>query len=93
MARVAMSTVFQHFPDYEHDLLRAIMQLPATAHQQGALPCDANGNPLTGCCTFFTQLVAQAAAKKTVVDLLARRGWGSRPAIRFRPCDRRSTPC
>ncbi|MEU5963383.1 helix-turn-helix domain-containing protein [Micromonospora parva] len=64
-AGVAIGTVFRHFPTKD-DLLAAIMkQLLAQLVE------DADQRDLFD---FFTHVVAQAAAKKTVVDLLAGSG-------------------
>jgi AcrR family transcriptional regulator len=72
-AGVAIGTVFRHFPAKD-DLLRAIMKdlLHRLTGQVTALAVQ--GDPATALFTFFTQTVAQAAAKKTVIDLLARAG-------------------
>jgi AcrR family transcriptional regulator len=72
-AGVAIGTVFRHFPAKD-DLLRAIMKglLQRLADEVTALARE--GDPSTALFTFFTQMVAQAAAKKTVIDLLARSG-------------------
>jgi AcrR family transcriptional regulator len=72
-AGVAIGTVFRHFPAKD-DLLRAIMKdlLHRLTGQVTALA--AQGDPATALFTFFTRTVAQAAAKKTVIDLLARAG-------------------
>ncbi|AGL17459.1 TetR/AcrR family transcriptional regulator [Actinoplanes sp. N902-109] len=64
-AGVAIGTVFRHFPTKD-DLLAAILkrllaQLVAQAADLDLL-------------AFFTEVVAQAAAQKTVADLLARSG-------------------
>ena len=69
-AGVAIGTVFRHFPTKD-DLLRAIMKdlLQQLADQASRLA--AGSDPGTGLFDFFTGLVGQAAAKKTVVDLLA----------------------
>jgi hypothetical protein len=40
----------------------------------------AEGDPATALFSFFTQMVAQAAAKKTVIDLLAGTGTGTQVA-------------
>ncbi|TWG23835.1 TetR/AcrR family transcriptional regulator [Actinoplanes teichomyceticus] len=68
-AGVAIGTVFRHFPT-KNDLLAAIMKrllarLVAEAGQLGG------GD---GLFDFFRRLVAQAAGKRSVVDLLARAG-------------------
>ncbi|MGN9810024.1 TetR/AcrR family transcriptional regulator [Micromonospora sp. BQ11] len=64
-AGVAIGTVFRHFPTKD-DLLAAIMKR-LLAH----LVEEAGKHDLF---TFFAHMVAQAAAKKTVVDLLAGSG-------------------
>jgi len=64
-AGVAIGTVFRHFPTKD-DLLAAIMK-----RLLAQLVEDAGKHDLF---TFFTHMVAQAAAKKTVVDLLAGSG-------------------
>jgi AcrR family transcriptional regulator len=64
-AGVAIGTVFRHFPT-KNDLLAAIMK-----RLLAQLIADAEKHDLF---TFFAHLVAQAAAKKTVVDLLAGSG-------------------
>jgi AcrR family transcriptional regulator len=72
-AGVAIGTVFRHFPT-KNDLLRAIMKdlLRRLTDEVSSLNTD--GDPATGLFVFFARLVAQAAAKKTVVDLLAGTG-------------------
>ena len=72
-AGVAIGTVFRHFPAKD-DLLRAIMKalLQRLTDEVGSLAAD--GDPSTALFTFFTRMVEQAAAKKTVVDLLAQAG-------------------
>ncbi|MEH1058818.1 helix-turn-helix domain-containing protein [Micromonospora sp. CPCC 206171] len=64
-AGVAIGTVFRHFPT-KHALLAAIMKrlLAQLIEEAGKRDLFA----------FFTHMVAQAAAKKTVVDLLAGSG-------------------
>lgn len=64
-AGVAIGTVFRHFPT-KADLLAAIMKrlLAQLVEEAGQRDLFA----------FFTHMVAQAAAKKTVVDLLAGSG-------------------
>ncbi|MEU7973745.1 helix-turn-helix domain-containing protein [Micromonospora sp. NPDC049089] len=64
-AGVAIGTVFRHFPTKD-DLLAAIMKRLLAQLVEEAAKHDLF--------TFFTHLVAQAAAKKTVVDLLAGSG-------------------
>lgn len=72
-AGVAIGTVFRHFPTKD-DLLRALMKdlLQRLTDQVSALA--AQGDPATALFEFFTSMVEQAAARKTVVDLLARSG-------------------
>ncbi|GLX93907.1 TetR/AcrR family transcriptional regulator [Herbidospora sp. NBRC 101105] len=64
-AGVAIGTVFRHFPT-KNDLLAAIMKRLLAQLVEEAAQRDLFG--------FFTHLVAQAAARKTVVDLLAGSG-------------------
>jgi AcrR family transcriptional regulator len=64
-AGVAIGTVFRHFPTKD-DLLAAIMKRLLVQ-----LVAEAGKHDLFA---FFTHMVAQAAAKKTVVDLLAGSG-------------------
>ncbi|WP_433829274.1 TetR/AcrR family transcriptional regulator [Actinoplanes sp. CA-015351] len=68
-AGVAIGTVFRHFPTKD-DLLAAIMKrlLAQLIAEAGEL-----GGP-DGLFSFLRGLVAQAAAKRSVVDLLARSG-------------------
>ena len=72
-AGVAVGTVFRHFPTKD-DLLRAIMKdlLQRLSGEASSLAAD--GDPATALFTFFTRLVGQAAAKRTVIDLLAATG-------------------
>lgn len=72
-AGVAIGTVFRHFPTKD-DLLRALMKdlLQRLTEQVSALAAE--GDPATALFEFFTSMVEQAAARKTVVDLLARTG-------------------
>ena len=72
-AEVAIGTVFRHFPT-KQALLQAIMKdlLARLADQAGELA--AQEDPGAGLYTFFASLVGQAAAKKTVVELLANAG-------------------
>jgi AcrR family transcriptional regulator len=72
-AGVAIGTVFRHFPAKD-DLLRAIMKdlLQRLTGEVTALAAE--GDPSTALFAFFTRIVAQAAAKKAVIDLLARTG-------------------
>jgi AcrR family transcriptional regulator len=64
-AGVAVGTVFRHFPT-KNDLLAAIMKRLLAQLVEDASKQDLH--------TFFAHTVAQAAAKKTVVDLLAGAG-------------------
>ncbi|MEU8243792.1 TetR/AcrR family transcriptional regulator [Actinoplanes missouriensis] len=68
-AGVAVGTVFRHFPTKD-DLLAAIMKrlLARLITEAGEL-----GGP-DGLFRFLTSLVAQAAGKRSVVELLARSG-------------------
>jgi AcrR family transcriptional regulator len=72
-AEVAIGTVFRHFPAKD-DLLRAILKdlLQRLGEQVAVLGRD--GDPATALFEFFTSMVGQAAAKKTVIDLLAEAG-------------------
>jgi len=72
-AGVAIGTVFRHFPTKD-DLLRAIMKdlLDRLTAQVNQLAAD--GDPAAALFGFFASMVEQAAAKKTVVDILAATG-------------------
>jgi AcrR family transcriptional regulator len=72
-AGVAAGTVFRHFPT-KNDLLRAIMKDLLRRLTDEVASLNADGDPATGLFVFFTRMVEQAAAKKTVVDLLASTG-------------------
>lgn len=74
-AGVAIGTVFRHFPT-KNDLLRAIMKdlLDRLAGEAAALA--GGGDPASAVFTFFTRVVDAAAAKRTVIDLLAAAGTG-----------------
>lgn len=72
-AGVAIGTVFRHFPTKD-DLLRAIMKDLLQQLSAEAAALAAEGDPATALFTFFTRMVGQAAAKKTVIDLLAATG-------------------
>ena len=69
-AGVAIGTVFRHFPTKD-DLLRAIMKdlLARLAAEASELIRD--GDPATALFAFFGRVVEQAAAKKTISELLA----------------------
>jgi AcrR family transcriptional regulator len=68
-AGVAIGTVFRHFPAKD-DLLAAIMKQLVLRLVDDVETLAAEGDPATALFTFFERLVEQAAAKKTVVDLL-----------------------
>ncbi len=72
-AGVAVGTVFRHFPT-KQQLLQAIMKQlrDRLADQAEKLADDAD--PATALFTYFTSLVEQAAATRTVVELLAHNG-------------------
>jgi AcrR family transcriptional regulator len=72
-AGVAIGTIFRHFPTKD-DLLTAIMKdlLEQLTGDVAALARE--GDPRTALFSFFTSLVAQAAAKSNVVELLSRSG-------------------
>jgi AcrR family transcriptional regulator len=72
-AGVAVGTVFRHFPA-KHDLLTAIMKdlLERLAGDVSRLA--ESGDPGRALREFFTSLVRQSAAKKSVIELLAAAG-------------------
>jgi AcrR family transcriptional regulator len=72
-AGVGIGTVFRHFPTKE-DLLAAIMKARLEKVFAAADQLADSGDPGTAFFEFFAQLVAEAARKKTVVDLLIRSG-------------------
>jgi AcrR family transcriptional regulator len=72
-AGVAIGTVFRHFPTKD-DLLRAIMKDLLEQLTSQASLLAAEGDPAAALPEFFASVVAQAAGKKTVVDLLAAAG-------------------
>jgi AcrR family transcriptional regulator len=72
-AGVAIGTVFRHFPT-KGDLLRAIMKNLLERLTAEVTSLAAEGDPATALAEFFTRMVQQAAAKKTVVELLAGAG-------------------
>jgi AcrR family transcriptional regulator len=84
-AGVAIGTIFRHFPT-KRDLLEAIMKdaLARLTEQATALAAG----PGDGLFTFFADLVAQAAEKKTVVELLSENGVGLTMADAVRPLAR-----
>jgi AcrR family transcriptional regulator len=71
-AQVAIGTVFRHFPT-KRELLQAIMKalLQRLAERAEQLH---HAEPADGLFAFFRYLVAEAAAKRGVVDLLAQAG-------------------
>jgi AcrR family transcriptional regulator len=72
-AGLAIGTIFRHFPTKD-DLLTAIVKelLATLTARVEALAAD--GEPDTALFTFFSELVEQAAARKTVIDALAAGG-------------------
>jgi len=72
-AGVAIGTVFRHFPT-KNDLLRAIMKDLLLRLTDEVNTLNTDGDPATALFAFFTRMVEQAAAKKTVVELLTRTG-------------------
>lgn len=72
-AGVAIGTVFRHFPTKD-DLLAAMMKDLLEQLSADVAALARNGDPRTALFSFFTRLVAQAAAKKSVVELLSRSG-------------------
>ncbi|HEY0454266.1 TetR/AcrR family transcriptional regulator [Actinophytocola sp.] len=71
-AGVAIGTVFRHFPT-KRDLLSAIVK-ELLARLTAEVTELAAGDPRTALFDFFARVVEQAAAKKSVVDLLAAGG-------------------
>jgi AcrR family transcriptional regulator len=78
-AGVAIGTVFRHFPTKD-DLLRAIMKDLLQRLTDEVTSLNTDGDPATALFTFFTRMVEQAAAKKTIADLLAQAGTTVRAA-------------
>ncbi|MDN3354499.1 TetR/AcrR family transcriptional regulator [Actinomadura sp. DC4] len=72
-AGVAIGTVFRHFPT-KQALLQAIMKELLSRLTEEADALTAEGPAGDALFTFFSGLVAQAAHKKTVVELLAETG-------------------
>jgi AcrR family transcriptional regulator len=68
-AGVAIGTVFRHFPTKD-DLLRALMKELLQQLTDEVARLGREGDPATALFTFFTDMVARAAARKSVVDLL-----------------------
>ncbi|MEV4625239.1 helix-turn-helix domain-containing protein [Micromonospora sp. NPDC049523] len=74
-AGVAIGTVFRHFPT-KTDLLAAIMKELLRRLTDDVRTLDNDGDAATGLFTFFARMVAESAAKRTVVQLLADAGVG-----------------
>jgi AcrR family transcriptional regulator len=72
-AGVAVGTVFRHFPTKD-DLLRAIVKALLARLTDKLDELIARGDPATAFFQFFTHMVEQAAAQKTVAQLLAETG-------------------
>ncbi len=72
-AGVAIGTVFRHFPTKD-DLLAAITKDLLEQLTADVAALASTSDPRTALFSFFTRLVAQAAAKKSVVELLSRSG-------------------
>jgi AcrR family transcriptional regulator len=72
-AGVAIGTVFRHFPTKD-DLLAAIVKELMLRLTDEVTSLITDGDPATALFTFFSRMVEQAAAKKTVVDLLSQTG-------------------
>jgi AcrR family transcriptional regulator len=73
LAGVAIGTIFRHFPT-KTDLLSAIMKDLLQRLTDEVTALNTTGDPATGLFTFFSHMVAQAAAKKSVIELLAAAG-------------------
>ncbi|MEU2252458.1 helix-turn-helix domain-containing protein [Nocardia xishanensis] len=69
-AGVSVGTVFRHFPT-KQELLAAIVKDLLRRLEEEADLLVRDGDPATALFTFFTHLVAEAAEKKTIVELLA----------------------
>lgn len=73
VAGVAIGTVFRHFPTKDA-LLRALMKDLLARLASEAVTLIDHGDPATALFTFFAHVVEQAAAKRTVSELLAGNG-------------------
>lgn len=71
-AGVAIGTVFRHFPT-KQDLLSAIVK-ELLERLTAEVTTLATGDPATALFEFFARVVDQAAAKRSVVELLAEGG-------------------
>jgi AcrR family transcriptional regulator len=72
-AGVAIGTVFRHFPT-KKDLLQALVKDLMARLTDEVTTLATEADPATALFDFFTRMVDQAAAKKTVVDLLTDTG-------------------
>lgn len=72
-AGVAIGTVFRHFPTKEV-LLQALVKDLLVRLTAEADALTGSGDPATALFVFFEHVVEQSAAKRSVVDLLARAG-------------------
>jgi AcrR family transcriptional regulator len=78
-AGVAIGTVFRHVPTKDA-LLAAMMKELLARLAEEAAELISDGDPATALFTFFARVVEQAAARKTVADLLADQGIDLRAA-------------
>ncbi|HTZ24669.1 MAG TPA: helix-turn-helix domain-containing protein [Streptosporangiaceae bacterium] len=78
-AGVAIGTVFRHFPTKDALLAAMMKELLARLAAEAAVLIS-DGDPATALFAFFARVVEQAAAKKTVADLLAGQGIDLRSA-------------
>src|SRR4051794_27189388 len=72
-AGVGIGTVFRHFPT-KKDLLAAIVRARLERVFARADELAAAGDPATAFFTFFTWMVEQSAAKKTVMEAVDQEG-------------------
>lgn len=72
-AGVAVGTVFRHFPS-KQALLHAIIEALILRLTEEVETLVTEGDSATALFTFFGRMIEQAAAQKTVVDLLAETG-------------------